>query len=105
MEEKRHTSLHYEKELQQIKDNLIYLDEQRGLIIFRLKIFKETLFAWKNRYRNKWINYFGDYKLNRIDFDRKDVFNAVIMDEGKNHETYNQLINNEIRSLICNNQN
>ncbi|HAR49405.1 MAG TPA: phosphate transport system regulatory protein PhoU, partial [Smithella sp.] len=25
MEEKRHTSLHYEKELQEIKNNLIYL--------------------------------------------------------------------------------
>ncbi len=62
MEEKRHTSLHYEKELQEIKDNLIYLG---ALTENAIHLAMQSLTDRNTEMANKVIA--NDYEIDKMD--------------------------------------
>jgi WD40 repeat protein len=85
-----------------LKDEIVYLDNLRGLCIFKVFISRATCFSMKSRHIKMWSKYMGEYWLNRIEISREIIFNALIMDAGENVSTYNLLIENDVNSLVRN---
>jgi WD40 repeat protein len=85
-----------------LRNELLYQDNAEGLFIFKLHIARETHVSGYNKHISKWTDYLGKFCRGRLAFDKKILFNAFAMDGGENTETYNQLINSDISTLIFN---